>query len=179
MEFSYIHDHGFLAGPLATRMIPSQSHAQQVRSHKHHDHKRPQLPRLQSKFEKLRHLHGPPLYTHCEEEEDVECGHSMESGRDLAQSCGQCHLNQSACTYLDHPSGVCTCRENVLSLRKVASLERRVRIGSWVAMMVLLLLTVCFVIRELLVDCLPHSTDFLTITLVAWMTEIVRGTARL
>ena len=140
-------------------MIQSQSHSQQARSHKHHDHNRPQLPRLQSKFEKLRHLHGPSSYTLCEEDhEDVECGHGMESGRDLAQGCGQCHSNQSACTYLDdHPTnGVCTCRENLLNLRKVASLERRVRVGSWVAMLVLLLLTACFVIRELLVDCFPH-----------------------
>lgn len=96
----------------------------------------------------------------------------MESG---AQCCGQCHSNQSACTYVDHPSGLCTCRENLLNLRKVTSLERRVRVGSWVAMTVLLLLTACFIIRELLVDCLPRFpiTDFLMITLVAWTTEIV------
>jgi len=134
-------------------MIQSQSHSQQARSHKHHDHNRPPLPRLQSKFEKLRHLHGPSPYTICEEDdEDVGCGHGIESGRDLAQGCGQCHSNQSASTYLDHPSGVCTCRENLLNLRKVASLERRVRVGSWVAMMVLLLLTACFVIREFCMD---------------------------
>ncbi|KAF8741049.1 hypothetical protein AX14_005953 [Amanita brunnescens Koide BX004] len=124
-------------------MVPPRSHSQQARSHKHRDHSRPQLPRLQSKFDKLRHIHGSSLYTHREEDsEDVECGHGMESGMDLTQYCSQCH---SACSYLDHPSGVCTCREN---LHKVTSLERRVRVGSWVAMMVLILLTACFVIRE-------------------------------
>lgn len=124
-------------------MVPVQSQA--ARSHK--SHSRPQLPRLQSKFEMLRHVHSSPLYAHHEEDdEDVECGNS-------AQCCDQCHTKQSFCTSLDHHSGVCICsRENSLYQRKVTSLERRVRVGGWVAMMVLILLAACFVIRELLVN---------------------------
>jgi len=123
-------------------MVPAQSHSQQAaRSHKSHNH--PQLPHLQSKFEKLRHFHSSPLYAHHEEdEEDVECGNGT-------QCCGQCPMKPSFCTRLDHHSDV---RENSHYQRKMTSLERRVRIGGWVAMMVLLLLTACFVIRELLVN---------------------------
>jgi hypothetical protein len=121
-------------------MVPAQFHSQQA-ARSHNSHNRPQLPRLQSKFEKLRHVHSSPLYAH-HEEEDVECGSDMQC----------CDTEQSFCTRQDHHSGACICPENSPYQRKVTSLERRVRVGGWVAMMVLLLLTACFVIRELLVN---------------------------
>ncbi|KAF8635676.1 hypothetical protein AX15_000302 [Amanita polypyramis BW_CC] len=118
------------------------------------------------RLEKLRHT---PLSTHTEDDKEVECGPECAMDMDDHDidirpwgELSQCRLNQaietptcnSWCSHSHHRSDLCACceyGESSLYQCRVMSLKRRLRIGSWVSMMVILLLAACFIVRELLV----------------------------